>query len=138
VLAPASLRSPAAAGLTALFLGLGACAPAAEPQGARAACERSAFPDDPAISAAFTDRFNGRYWNNEEQVTVWREGQRLFIGAPPRERVQLQRSAAGGGEGNFRDGCGTTYQFILPPDGPGGYVVVTEPNGARSEWHRRV
>ena len=124
--------------ILALFLPLPACVTATQPRAARAACERTAFPDDPRISAAFTDRFNGRYWNNEEHVTVWREGQRLFIGAPPRERVQLQRTAAGGGEGNFRDGCGTAYQFILPPDGPGGYVVVTEPNGARSEWHRRV
>jgi hypothetical protein len=120
------------------FLGLPACVTPAESDAARAACERAAFPDDPAIAPAFTDRFNGRYWNNNEQVTVWREGQRLFIGAPGRDRVQLQRTGAGGGEGNFRDGCGTAYQFILPPDGPGGYVVVTEPNGARSEWHRRV
>jgi hypothetical protein len=42
------------------------------------------------------------------------------------------------GAGAFRDGCGTTYDFILPPDGPGGYVIITEPIGARSEWHRRV
>jgi hypothetical protein len=53
-------------------------------------------------------------------------------------RVQLKPAAQMKGAGAFRDGCGTTYDFILPPDGPGGYVIITEPIGARSEWHRRV
>ncbi len=52
--------------------------------------------------------------------------------------VQLRPATPIRGAAAFRDGCGTRYDFFLPPDGPGGYVVVTEPNGARSEWHRRV
>lgn len=117
---------------------LAACVTPAEPPAVRADCATATFPDDPAIQAAFTDRFNGRYWNNEEHVTVWREGQRLYIGAPQGPRVQLRRAEQMQGSGAFRDGCGATYDFILPPDGPGGYVVITEPNGTRSEWHRRV
>ena len=118
--------------------GLAACVTPAEPPAARADCAATTFPDDPAIQQAFTDRFNGRYWNNNEQVTVWREGQRLFIGDRQGPRVQLRRAEQMQGAGAFRDGCGTSYDFILPPDGPGGYVIVTEPTGARSEWHRRV
>ena len=120
------------------FASLSACVTPAEPPAPRAACAAATFPDDPAIQVAFTDRFNGRYWNNQEQVTVWREGQRLYIGAPQGRRVQLRRAEQMQGAGAFHDGCGTTYDFILPPDGPGGYVVITEPNGARSEWHRRI
>ena len=120
------------------LLCVAACVSPPQPPASRAACEATTFPDDPAIQAAFTDRFNGRYWNNNEQVIVWREGQRLYIGAPQGPRVQLRRAAQMQGAGAFRDGCGTTYDFILPPDGPGGYVIITEPNGARSEWHRRV
>ena len=122
----------------AALLFLTACITAHGPPAVRADCAMVTFPDDPAIQAAFTDRFNGRYWNNHEQMTVWREGQRLYIGAPPGPRVQLRRAAQMQGAGAFRDGCGTTYDFILPPDGPGGYVIVSEPNGARSEWHRRI
>jgi len=117
---------------------LAGCMTAPAPPASRSDCSAATFPDDPAIRAAFTDRFNGRYWNNEEQVTVWREGQRLYIGAPQGARVQLRRAEQMQGAGAFRDGCGATYDFILPPDGPGGYVIITEPNGARSEWHRRV
>jgi hypothetical protein len=114
-----------------------ACATPAAPPAASADCAAATFPDDPAIAAAFTDRFNGRYWNNRESVTVWREGRRLYIGAPAGPRVQLRPATPTRGAAAFRDGCGTAYDFYLPPDGPGGYVVVTEPNGARSEWHRR-
>jgi hypothetical protein len=117
---------------------LAACATPATPPAARPGCSAAVFADDPAIQVAFTDRFNGRYWNNDEQVTVWREGQRLYIGDPQGSRVQLRRAEQMQGAGAFRDGCGATYDFILPPDGPGGYVIITEPNGARSEWHRRV
>src|SRR5688500_6775891 len=81
----------------------------AEPPAARADCAAATFPDDPAIQAAFTDRFNGRYWNNEEQVTVWREGRRLYVGAPQGPRVQLRRAEPMQGAGAFSDGCGTTY-----------------------------
>ena len=124
-------------GLAACF-SLAACLTAPAPPQARAECAAATFPEDPAIQAAFTDRFNGRYWNNDEQVTVWREGQRLYIGAPQGARVQLRRADPMQSAGAFRDGCGASYDFILPPDGPGGYVIITEPNGARSEWHRRV
>ena len=118
---------------------LAACVTPPEPPLPRhAACEDATFPDDPAIQPAFTDKFNGRYWNNNRHVTVWREGQQLFIGAPDGPRVQLQRTSPIRGAGAFRDGCGVIYDFILPPDGPGGYVIVTAPNGQRSEWHRRV
>ena len=117
---------------------LASCVAVPPPPSARASCAAATFPDDPAIRAAFTDRFNGRYWSNDEQVTVWREGQRLYIGAPTGVRVQLRPAEQIQGAGAFRDGCGATYDFILPPDGPGGYVVISEPNGARSEWHRRV
>ena len=117
---------------------LAACVTPPERAAVRADCAAATFPDDPAIQAAFTDRFNGLYWNNNEQVSVWREGRRLYIGAPQGPRVQLERAAQMQGAGAFRDGCGATYDFILPPDGPGGYVVITAPTGARSEWHRRV
>jgi hypothetical protein len=100
-------------------------------------CSAVSFPSDRFISASFTDKFNGHYFNGRHNLTVWREDQRLFIGAPGGSRVQLQRSS-GAGEGSFRDGCGTSYRFVLPPDGPGGYLIVSEPNGARSEWHRRL
>jgi hypothetical protein len=123
--------------LASLFC-LAACVTPAAPPAARGACERATFPDNPAIAAAFTDKFHGRYWNNKENVTVWREAQRLYIGAPQGSRVQLQPTTPVRGSGAFRDACGTSYDFYLPPDGPGGYVVITEPNGARSEWHRRV
>lgn len=123
--------------LPPLFCAIG-CVTPAEPQPARAQCDAATFGDDPAISAAFTDKFTGRYWNSNEQVTVWREGQRLFIGSPEGARVQLQRANPTQGSGAFRDGCGATYDFFLPPDGPGGYFVITEPNGSRSEWHRRI
>jgi hypothetical protein len=69
---------------------------------------------------------------------VWREGQRLYIGKSGHQRVQLKPAAQMQGAGAFRDGCGTLYDFTLPPDGPGGYVIITELNGARSRWHRRV
>lgn len=116
-----------------------ACVTPAGSQTARDAdCAAATFTDDPLIGPAFTDRFNGRYWNNSEQVIVGREGQRLYIGRTGQTRVQLKPASRLQGAGAFRDACRTTYEFILPPDGPGGYLIITEQNGAQSEWHRRV
>ena len=36
----------------------------------------------------------------------------------------------------FQDGCGATYLFMLPPDGPGGMLTIHEPDGRASEWSR--
>ena len=113
-------------------------APGARQAAPASYCAAAAFPDDPQIGPAFTDRYNGSYWNNSEQVTVWREGQRLYIGASPHTRVQLKRAPQLQEANAFSDGCGSSYAFILPPDGAGGYVIITEENGARNQWHRRV
>ncbi|MEA3032173.1 MAG: hypothetical protein QOH86_189 [Sphingomonadales bacterium] len=127
--------------------GLAACAtpveqrtlppPAARQIAERSDCTAAAFPDDRFISEAFTDRFNGSYYHESRQLDVRREAQRLFVGPPGGPRRQLQRVTDIPGEGAFRDRCGVAYRFVLPPDGPGGYVTLTEPNGARTEWHRR-
>lgn len=100
-------------------------------------CEATMFPDDRFISPSFTDKYNGRYWSGSRQLDVWRREQRMFVGPPGGPWRQLQRTSDIGGEGSFRDGCGTAYQFILPPDGLGGYLVMREPNGRQSDWHRR-
>ena len=116
-----------------------ACVVPAAPQVERARdCAAATFADNPLLTAAFTARFDGRYWNSNEHVVVWREGQRLYVRRSGHTRVQLRPASQMQGAGAFRDGCGTTYDFILPPDGPGGYVIITQPNGARSEWHRRL
>ncbi len=107
----------------------------AEPQ---PACAEAAFPDDRFVGPAFTDKFTGRYWKGSEHLDVWRQDQRMFIGSPAGPRRQLERASDIPGEGLFRDGCGIGYHFILPPDGPGGMLRMTEPNGARSQWRRRV
>jgi hypothetical protein len=84
------------------LLCLAACITAPGPQSATVSdCAAATFADDPLIGAAFTDKFNGRYWNNGEQVTVWREGQRLYIGGSRHMRVQLKPAAQRQGAGAF-------------------------------------
>jgi len=100
-------------------------------------CKETVFPDDRFVSEAFTDKYEGLYWSAAARLRVWREGQRLYVEPPDGPRRQLRRLGDVPGEGRFQDGCGVTYDFLLPPDGPGGYVVVTQSNGARSEWPRR-
>lgn len=127
--------------LPAIFCVTACVVPVAEPVAEVAAppvaCEAAVFPDDRFISPSFTDKYNGRYGYGSRLLDVWRQEQRLFIGSPGGPWRQLQRTPEVGGEGSFRDGCGTDYQFILPPDGPGGYLVMREPSGRQSEWHRR-
>lgn len=102
------------------------------------ACAAATFPDDQLIGPAFTDKFTGRYWSGSRHLDVWRQNQRMFIGTPGGPMRQLRRASEIPGEGLFRDGCGITYHFILPPDGPGGMLRVTERTGDTSEWRRRV
>lgn len=101
-------------------------------------CAAATFPDDPFIAASFTDKFTGRFWSGERYLDVAREGRRMFVRRPETGQRQLRRVGDIPGEGSFRDGCDTRYEFTLPPDGPGGYVTITDPDGGRSEWHRRV
>jgi hypothetical protein len=108
-----------------------------QPAAAQAGCAAATFPDDRFIAQAFTDKFNGRYHNGERQLDVWRREQRLFVGEPGGKPRQLRRASDIPGAGEFLDGCGRAYQFVLPPDGPGDYVTIVEPSGARAEWHRR-
>ena len=126
--------------LAAPVLGaLAACATTAEAPERPAACAAATFPGDRFVAPAFTDKFNGRYVASDGRIRdVWRRDERLFIGPPGGPWRQLQRTSEIPGEGQFRDGCGAAYRFVLPPDGPGGWLTVTEPDGARSDWHRPV
>lgn len=119
------------------FVPLLGCTTVGKQPSAQADCSSALIPADRLIGSSFTDKFNGLYWNGAERLQVWREDQRLFLGRAGESRVQLQRQGEIAGEGWFRDGCNTSYQFQLPPDGPGGYLTIAEPHGARSEWHRR-
>ena len=119
---------------------LGACtattAPPPLPLAGQPDCAAATFSDDRFVAPAFTDKLNGRYHSGARHLDVWREGQRLYIGTPGSERRQLQRTSIPG-SGDFRDSCGRSYRFILPPDGPGGFLLITDPGSAATEWHRR-
>ena len=104
--------------------------------GSAPACAAQTFPANERIGAWSVDKFAGRYARKDggTALVVRRNDHRLLI---DRGALGTRELTADSIESwTWRDGCGATYAFSLPPDGPGAWLVVTDPGGARSEWHR--
>ena len=102
------------------------------------ACASATFPINERIGAWSVDKFAGRYTikDGAETLTVRRDEHRLLVDRGPLGTRELTADSVE--SWTWRDGCGVTYAFTLPPDGPGAWLVVTEADGARSDWHRTV
>ena len=89
-----------------------------------AQCAAVTFPPNPQFGAWSVDKFTGVYTSGGESLTVRREGNALFV----EQRGQAPRQITTDNLDNwrFRDGCGTEYQFFLPPDGPGARLEIHE------------
>jgi len=101
---------------------------------AQPACATVPLPENPRFGPALTDKFHGTYVNGAESVRVTRLGaHRLVIyrGGIPRDL------ATDNIEGwLFTDACGARYNFMLPSDGPGAWLKITDPGAATTDWHR--
>ena len=98
------------------------------------ACARTAFPANERIDAATVDKYAGTYSTNTQKLTVRRDEHRLLVeqtGYGTRELTTDNLDS-----GTWRDGCGATYEFMLPPDGPGAMLNLTDPDGSKSRWRR--
>ena len=91
------------------------------------------FAPNPTIVASSADKFTGSFRSGAHTLIVRREGNTLVVRQEDKLPTQINGNVQ---SWLFRDGCGTTYQFMLPPDGPGAMLTVTTPAGTRSTWHR--
>lgn len=93
------------------------------------------FPANPNMAAWSADKFAGSYRSGAHELIVRREGNTLIVRQP--DKLPTQITSAQLQSWLFRDGCGTSYQFMLPPDGRGARLTITVPAGTRTQWNRR-
>jgi hypothetical protein len=99
------------------------------------ACAATRFPEDPRIDAWSVDKFAGRYRSGAQLLDVARQDEHGLV--VRRAGYGTRDLATDNVESwKFHDGCGVTYTFVLPPDGPGGMLTIHEPDGRVSEWTR--
>lgn len=92
------------------------------------------FAPSPNIAAWSADKFTGIYRSASNALTIRRDGGNMIVEQPNKLPTQITR---GDSESwTFRDGCGTRYDFMLPPDGPGARLTVTVPAGISNVWNR--
>lgn len=101
---------------------------------APANCADTIFPLNPQIGAWSVDKFTGHYRLGQQALTVTRHKQRLLVMRPGFGTREI--TAASVDSRQWHDACGVRYQFTLPPDGPGGWLRITELNGTVSDWRR--
>lgn len=98
-------------------------------------CASTVFPTDPSVGAWSVDKFGGVYRRGRESVTVSRQDHRFLV---HRVRYGVREIRAEGPESwNFRDGCGVRYAFVLPTDGPGAMLAITDLDGTVTRWNRQ-
>ena len=101
---------------------------------APASCADTIFPLNPQIGAWSVDKFTGHYRRGGQTLTVTRHNQRLLVMRPG---FGTREITAGNVESwLWHDACGVRYRFTLPPDGPGGWLHITEIDGTASDWRR--
>lgn len=124
-------------------LSLAACYGAAPPPAplpaehyGTADCASTVFPTDPSVTPATVDKFGGVYRLGRESVTVSRQDHRFLL---HRVRYGVRELRADAVQSwAFHDGCGLRYEFVLPPDGPGAWLTITERDGSISRWRRQA
>jgi hypothetical protein len=92
------------------------------------------LPEDSRFAAWNVDKFGGVYRSQDATLTVARVGEHRLVVMRGGETRDL--AAENVESWLFQDGCGSQYRFLLPPDGPGALLTITDPGGAKSEWHR--
>jgi hypothetical protein len=92
------------------------------------------FAPNPNLAAWSADTITGTYRSGRNAITVRREGSNLIVEQPHKLATQITRGDAQ--SWTFRDGCGTRYQFVLPPDGRGARLTVTVAAGVATHWNR--
>lgn len=125
-----SLRSLA---LTLLVVGC-ASQPPARMATQQLQCAITLFPTNIHVDAWSVDKFAGRYLNGSHSLAVRRDEHRLLVEGWTLGTREL--TADNVESWTWHDGCGATYSFVLPPDGPGAWLKITLPDGSTSDWHR--
>ena len=97
-------------------------------------CAMIHFPTNIHVDAWSVDKFAGRYVRESDSLTVRRDEHRLLVDGWTLGTRELTADSVE--SWTWRDGCGATYAFVLPPDGPGAWLKITMPNGSISDWHR--
>lgn len=103
---------------------------------APAPCAATIFPTNTRIAAWSVDKFTGRYVRGSDSLTVHRDQHRLLVTRPGFGTREI--SSADIESWSWNDGCGVRYDFLLPPDGPGARLRITDLNGIVSDWQRPV
>lgn len=97
-------------------------------------CAPVTLPPDASVGPSSADKFVGRYLRGSETLFVRRVGARLFVTGPTLGEREL--STGDLQSWAWRDGCGVSYQFTLPSDGPGARLRVELPDRTSTEWSR--
>jgi hypothetical protein len=129
------MRSRSLAAPTIALLALGACSTTvAVPVASQPACESIRLPENPQFGGWSVDKFVGRFSNGAASVTVSRIGDhRLVIDRGGQARDLATENLD---SWLFTDACGSEYRFMLPTDGPGAWLKITDPDGTVSDWIR--
>ena len=108
--------------------------PPPELTGAPADCADTIFPTNPRVADWSVAKFTGSYRNGQLGLTVRRDNHRLLVTRPGFGTREIATDNLD--SWRWHDACGVTYDFNLPPDGPGAWLRITDINGAVSDWHR--
>jgi hypothetical protein len=113
---------------------LAGCATTNRPP-AQPSCADTHFAENPRIAAWSVDKFAGRYRNGADELHVTRQGEHRFVVQRPGYGTR-ELATENVESWKFHDGCGLIYEFVLPPDGPGAWLKITDTSGAVSNWTR--
>ena len=97
-------------------------------------CALAIFPENDRIGGWSVDKFTGRFSRGSDTLTVRRDQHRFLIEGWTLGTRELTAESVE--SWTWLDGCGVRYEFVLPPDGPGGWLKLIMSDGTTTDWHR--
>jgi hypothetical protein len=125
--------------LSTFALALAGCIPVPLPptqERVLPACAAVHFPENEAIGPGTVDKFTGTYLTGRQTLVIRRDGHRLLAEQAGYGTRELNGASVE--SWTWQDGCGATYDFGVPSEGPSASLMLTDPDGSKTRWQREI